>query len=226
MMSSPFSDIETMFSAWPTATSPSERATIATCAVAPPSSSTMARSRVRSYSSSSAGPMLRATRTAFSGSSLRRRRSCRRRSARAAAGWRGRRGRAAGRGYRDRSERCMRARVSFCTRSTAASAVRPLRTASLQPVDPAAIIGEHPVALEDFAVIATSAACRRGRACRRSTPASSPSRRRGAWFPASVSSAMKLVTTTRGSCSTTCPSAMPSVKLAPMKVRGRRRSMS
>ena len=37
---------------------------------------------------------------------------------------------------------------------------------------------------------------------------------------------MKLVTTTRGSCSTTLPSAMPSVKLVPSKMRGRRRSMS
>ncbi len=43
---------------------------------------------------------------------------------------------------------------------------------------------------------------------------------------ASMSSAMKLVTTTRGSCSTTWPSAMPSVKLAPWNMRGRLRSIS
>ena len=61
---------DTMFSACPTATMPSDLATIATCAVAPPSSSTTARSRVRSYSSRSAGPILRATSTAFSGSSF------------------------------------------------------------------------------------------------------------------------------------------------------------
>ena len=42
----------------------------------------------------------------------------------------------------------------------------------------------------------------------------------------SVSSAMKFSTTTRGSCSTTWPSAMPSVKPVPLKLRGRLRSMS
>ncbi|MNL44749.1 hypothetical protein D3C87_1673440 [compost metagenome] len=45
-------------------------------------------------------------------------------------------------------------------------------------------------------------------------------------FSASVSSAMKLVTTTRGSWSTTVPSAIPSVKLTPLNMRGRLRSIS
>ena len=51
-------------------------------------------------------------------------------SARAAGGWRDRRNRAAGRAGTGRSAAACGARVSFCTRSTAASAVRPLRIAS------------------------------------------------------------------------------------------------
>ena len=46
----------------------------------------------------------------------------------------------------------MRARVSFCTRSTAASAVRPLAIASFEPVHPAAVIGEHLVGFENVAM--------------------------------------------------------------------------
>ena len=73
-------------------------------------------------------PCERATMIASSGSSTDRPR--RGRSAGAAAGWRDRRNRAAARGYTG-SVRCiMRARMSLCTFSTAASAVRPLRTAS------------------------------------------------------------------------------------------------
>ena len=48
----------------------------------------------------------------------------------------------------------MRARVSDCTRSTAASAVRPVATASSQPVHPAAVVGEHAVGFEHVAVLA------------------------------------------------------------------------
>ena len=44
--------------------------------------------------------------------------------------------------------------VSVCTRSTAASAVRPVRTASSQPVHPAAVVGEHAVGLEHLAMLA------------------------------------------------------------------------
>ena len=48
----------------------------------------------------------------------------------------------------------MRARVSDCTRSTAASAVRPVITASLQAVQPAAVVGEHAVGFEHVAMLA------------------------------------------------------------------------
>ncbi len=48
----------------------------------------------------------------------------------------------------------MRTRMEFCTRSTAASAVRPSDTASLQALQPAAVVGEHAVGLEHIAVLA------------------------------------------------------------------------
>ena len=48
----------------------------------------------------------------------------------------------------------MRARVSDCTRSTAASAVRPVDHRLLEPVHPAAVVGEHAVGLEHVAVLA------------------------------------------------------------------------
>ena len=50
--------------------------------------------------------------------------------------------------------RSMRARVSDCTRSTAASAVRPVATASRRRVQPAAVVGEHAVGFEHVAVLA------------------------------------------------------------------------
>ena len=48
----------------------------------------------------------------------------------------------------------MRARVSDCTRSTAASAVRPVITASSQLVHPAAVVGEHAIGFEHIAMLA------------------------------------------------------------------------
>ena len=48
----------------------------------------------------------------------------------------------------------MRARVSLCTFSTAASAVRPLLDRLLQPARPAAVLGEHLVGFQDLAVLA------------------------------------------------------------------------
>ena len=48
----------------------------------------------------------------------------------------------------------MRARLSDCTRSTAASAVRPVRDRLAQPVQPALVVGEHAVGLEHLAVLA------------------------------------------------------------------------
>ncbi len=48
----------------------------------------------------------------------------------------------------------MRARLSSCTRCTAASAVSPPRTASRMRDEPAAIGGEHAVGLEHVAMLA------------------------------------------------------------------------
>ena len=101
-------------------------------------------------------------------------------SARAAAGWRDRRNRAAGRAGTGSVWRGMRARVSFCTRSTAASAVRPVAHRLLQPPRPAAVLGEHLVGFEHLAVLAACRPRRRARAGRRPRARSSPSPRRGA----------------------------------------------
>ena len=63
---------------------------------------------------------------------------------------------------------------------------------------------------------------RRVRAARRDRRAASRSPLRAASAPSATSSAMKLVTTTRGSCSTTWPSAMPSESAMPLRCSGRR----
>ena len=159
----------------------------------------------RSYSSSSAGPMLRAIRMAFSrqvaAAAVRLARS-----GGAAAGWRDRRNRAAGRADRGRSCRAM---------PGAGVALHPLDRRLggqavldrfLQAPHPAAVVGEHPVGFEHLA------SARRLRRRRRATSMSStesaqaaPSPHRGAASPRVDILGDQLVTTTRGSCSTTWP---------------------
>ena len=51
----------------------------------------------------------------------------------------------------------MRERVSFCTRSTAASAVMPRRIASFMRLQPAAVVREHAVGFEHVAMLAGGA---------------------------------------------------------------------
>ena len=63
-------------------------------------------------------------------------------------------------------------------------------------------------------------------ACRRSKAAASRAPRRAARSSVSVSSLKRLVTTMRGSCSTTWPSPMPSLSGRPVKLTGRDRSSS
>ena len=136
-------------------------ATIATCAVAPPSSSTMPRSRVRSYSSSSAGPMLRATRMALSGSSLLAERIA-----------------IAGQDAQQPVGEIVEivqpiadVGIGRAQHAGARIVLHPLdrrlgREAVVdrlgQPVDPAAVVGEHAVGLEDLAVIGDRLPCRHG----------------------------------------------------------------
>ena len=80
----------------------------------------------------------------------------------------------------------------------------------LQPPRPAAILGEHLVGFENLAVLAGAVPRRRAPEGRRPRVSGSPSPRRGGGARCSTSSAMSSVTTTRGSCSTTWPSAIPS----------------
>jgi hypothetical protein len=118
----------------------------------------------------------------------------------------------------------MRARVSLCTRSTAASAVRPLRSPP-RACAPSPGHGEHAVGFEHRAMLALEGhfAARQhvvDRHAQRAERLGQPP------HFLRLSSLKRLVTTTRGSCSTTWPRPMPSLKDSPVDATGRVRSSS
>ena len=113
----------------------------------------------------------------------------------------------------------MRARVSDCTRSTAASAVRPVITAS-SSCAPSRGRGRTCGRLRARRDARRRRRRRRARAARRGRRAGLERRRPAAARSFGGSSAMKLVITTRGSCSTTWPSAMPSLSAVPLRCSG------
>ena len=79
----------------------------------------------------------------------------------------------------------------------------------IEPVQPAAVVGEHAIGFEHVAVLAAVGdVAVLEHASRSARSVAIAASRRFSSF--GRSSAMKLVMTTRGSCSTTWPSAMPS----------------
>ena len=94
-----------------------------------------------------------------------------------------------------------------------------------QPAHPALVVGEHAVGFEHGAMLALEGdvAARQHVVDRQPSEPSACSSRRSS---SSLSSLNRLVTTMRGSCSTTWPSPTPSLSDRPVKLAGRRRSSS